>query len=111
VADAEVTPEGLVMRRALRPRLLRWRDLDRIEVEERRQTVQRHPRWEIARRGGGFWFRGRSDPGEVWYGEVVAVLRSGRRVSLRRSYSQFREEDAALKEWAEVVRAKLAESS
>ena len=111
VADAEITPEGLVVRRWFRRRRIPWIDLDRIEVSERRHTVQRHPRWVIVRRGGGYWFRGKSDPGEVWYGEVVGVLNSGRKIKLRESFSQFRGEDTALKDWAEAAQAKLTGGS
>ena len=100
-----------MVRRWLRHRLLRWQDLDRIEITEHRHTERRHPRLEMVRRGGGYWLRTRSDPGEVWYGEAVAVLKSGRRVKLRDSYSQFRGDDPSLKEWVDTVRIKLAESS
>ncbi len=111
MADVELAPEGIIIRRWLRRRLLPWSHLERIELRDQRHTERRHPRFEVIRRGGGFWLRGRSDPGEVWYGEVSAMLKSGRRVKLRHSCSQFRGEDLALKEWAEQIRAKLAESS
>lgn len=64
----------------------------------------------MVRWGEGYGLRPKSDPGEVWYGEVVAVLRSGRHVRLRRSYSQFRGDDTSLKQWADAVRIKLVES-
>jgi hypothetical protein len=111
VPAAEITPEGLIVRQWLRRQRILWADLERVEVRELRHTVRRHPRWEVVRRGGGYWFRGTSDPGEVWYGEVVGVLKSGREIKLRQSFSQFRGEDAALKDWAEAAQAKLAESS
>ena len=92
VARVAVVADGLEIRHRFKKRQIPWTDIDRITLVEESGTAQTYAS---------------SQPGAVRLGRVVALLKDGEVILLRRSFSQFVGPDKGLRRWAKDLRRRL----